>query len=101
MKAVILNFPLRTFFHNVFEEVKKKQNDIQLRKINFLYKEAYKYFLEMYLIKSENENRIDFPAFAYESGMVICQKILNLVAPSIIAASSNSLGIVSKKPLQI
>ena len=36
-----------------------------------------------------------------DSGMVILVKICHCVAPSMIAASSMALGIVSKKPFEI
>lgn len=74
MKAVILNFPLQRFIHNVYEEVKKKQDEILRKKINFLFREAYRYYLDLYLIRIANERRIDLPAFMYEQGMVTCEE---------------------------
>lgn len=70
MKAVVMNFPLQKFIHNVFEEVKKKQDEILRKKTNFLYREAYRYFLDLYLIKVASEKRVDIPAFFYEQGIV-------------------------------
>lgn len=83
----IIKFPLHNFFQQVFEEVKRKQNDIQRKKIEFLYKEAYRFFLDTYLMKIAKDRAIDFPAFMYEAGIVICkeaetnakQTILNVI----------------------
>ena len=33
MKAVIMKFPLQKFIHNLYEEVKKKQDEILRKKI--------------------------------------------------------------------
>lgn len=74
MKAVVMNFPLQKFIHNVFEEVKKKQDEILRKKTIFLYREAYRYFLDLYLIKVANEKRVDIPAFFYEQGIVTCEE---------------------------
>lgn len=68
----VLNFPLRNYFHNFFIELKKKQNDITRKKIEFLYQEAYKYFLDVYLDKITKENKVDLPPFFYETGKAIC-----------------------------
>lgn len=74
MKAVIMKFPLQRFIHNLYEETKRKQDDILRKKTNFLYREAYRYFLDLYLINVANERRVDLPAFLYEQGVVICSE---------------------------
>lgn len=73
-KAVIVKFPLQGFIHNLYEEVKKKQDEILRKKTNFLYREAYRYYLDLYLIRTANERRVDLPAFLYEQGVVICSE---------------------------
>lgn len=70
----IINFPLQNFFHKVFEEAKRKQDDIKRKKTEFLYREAYRYFLDLYLMKIVKEKVVDFPAFMYEAGLVICKE---------------------------
>jgi len=65
-------FPLNSFCHQVFEEIKKKQDDIKRKKIEFLYQEAYKYFLDLYLMKTAEHHIIDLPSFLYETGRAIC-----------------------------
>ncbi len=75
--AVVLQFPVKKFIVNVYEEVRKKQNDIYRKKIDFLLKEAYRNFLEGYLTRVSKNGTVDFPAFMYLSGKVICQEALN------------------------
>ncbi len=70
--AKVLFFPLYNFFHQVFEEVKKKQDDIKRKKIEFLYQEAYRYFLDVYLMKIAEYQIVDLPPFLYETGRAIC-----------------------------
>ncbi len=83
----VLNFPLQKFIHNVFDEVKRKQDEITRKKTTFLYREAYKYFLDLYLTKKSIEQKVDFPAFAYLAGAATCdeakilaeQAVLNII----------------------
>ena len=70
----VIKMPLHKFFHNVFLEVKKRQDDIKRKKIEFLYKEAYRYFLDVYLMKIEKHQIVDLPPFMYETGRVICKE---------------------------
>lgn len=70
----VVKMPLYRFFHQVFEEIKKKQDDIKRRKTEFLYKEAYRYYLDLYLMRIANEQIIDLPPFMYETGRVICEE---------------------------
>lgn len=76
MKTVIMKFPLQRFIHNLYEETKRKQDEILRKKTNFLYREAYRYFLDLYLIKVANERRVDLPAFMYERGYVVCKEAM-------------------------
>ena len=73
-KAVIMKFPLQKFIHNLYEETKKRQDEILRKKTNFLYREAYRYYLDLYLIRTANKKCIDIPAFYYETGIVICEE---------------------------
>ena len=68
----ILKFPLISFLTNVFAEAKKRQDDIQRRKIEYLYQETYRYYLDLYLVKTVND--VDFPQFMYETGLIICKE---------------------------
>lgn len=70
----VVKMPLHRFFHQVFEEIKKKQDDIKRRKTEFLYQEAYRYFLDLYLMKIAKHQIIDLPPFMYETGRVICEE---------------------------
>ena len=72
MNSKILQFPLVGFLARVFDEVKKKKDDIQRKKIEYLYAEAYKYYLDLYLAKTIND--VDFPQFMYETGTIICKE---------------------------
>ena len=70
----VVKMPLHRFFHQVFEEIKKKQDDIKRRKTEFLYQEAYRYFLDQYLMRITKEQIVDLPPFMYETGRVICEE---------------------------
>ena len=70
----VIKMPLYRFFHQVFEEVQKKQDDLRKRKIKFLYKEAYRYFLDLYLMKMAEKEIVDLPQFMYETGRIICRE---------------------------
>lgn len=70
----VLNFPLQKFFHNMFEDLRKKQNDMTKKKIDFLYNEAYKYFLDVYLDRIAKQQILDLPPFFYTTGKVICEE---------------------------
>lgn len=74
IKKNIFKFPLQRFFHQVFVEIKKRQNDIQKKKIDLIYDEFYKYYLDLYLIKCAKNKVIDFPAFMYLTGQINCQE---------------------------
>lgn len=72
--GIVLNFPLYNFFHQVFEEIKRKQDDIKRKKTEFLYREAYRFFLDEYLMRIARERIVDLPDFMYETGRVICKE---------------------------
>ena len=75
--AVVLQFPVKKFIANAYEKVRKKQNDIYRKKIDFLFKETYINFVKRYLTRISKNETVDFPAFMYLSGKVICQEALN------------------------
>ena len=71
-RSNIVQFPLIGFLTSVFNEVKKKKDDIQRKKIEYLYEQTYRYYLDLYLAKTVND--LDFPQFMYETGMIICNE---------------------------
>lgn len=70
----VIKMPLHRFFHQVFENIKKNQDDIKRKKIEFLYKQAYRFFLDSYLMKIVERGTVDFPPYMYETGKIICQE---------------------------
>lgn len=70
----VLKMPLKNYFHNLFEDYKRKQDELLKKKTEFLYQEAYRYFLDLYLMRVAKEEIIDLPAFMYETGRVICNE---------------------------
>ena len=70
----VLNFPLKQYFHNIFQGIRQKQNELLQKKIDYLFDEAYKFFLDEYLDRVAKEQIADLPPFFYTTGKVICSE---------------------------
>jgi len=81
----VIKMPLYRFFHQAYIEIKKKQDDIKRKKIEFLYQEAYHFFLDSYLMKIAEKGAIDFPPYMYETGKIICQEAQNKAEQALLA----------------
>ena len=57
------------FLSNIWEDYKRKQDDIKRRKLIFLYREAYKNFYSQCYIQHQiriiKSGKVDLPAFEY------------------------------------
>ena len=67
--STIKQFPITKLFHGLFETIKKKQDEIKQKKINYLFDISYEYYLDLHLINKEN--KIELPDFLYKHGSVI------------------------------
>lgn len=72
--AKILKFPLINYFHHLLEEKKARMDDIKRRKTEFLFAEAYTYFLDLYLTRTMASKAVDLPPFYYTTGAAICSE---------------------------
>jgi len=87
--AKIIKFPLQRFFHSVYEAAKKRQDDIQRKKTEFLFQEAYRFFLDIYLTNVVNRG-VDFPDFMYEAGQVICNEAMHKAEEAMLYVIKNN-----------
>lgn len=53
---------------NLFESYKQNQDDFMRKKIDFLYKNTYKFYLDLYLTGVEQKSLVDIPAYLYRKG---------------------------------
>lgn len=53
---------------NLFEIYKQNQDELMRKKIDFLYKNTYKFYLDLYLTGVEQKNLVDIPAYLYRKG---------------------------------
>ena len=65
----VKTLPAIVFFSKLFEEYKSRQDDIKRRKLNFLFREAYKnFYSQCYIqhsIRQIKSGKVDLPAFEY------------------------------------
>ena len=78
-----------------FEKQKSKKRVLLIKKVRTLYKAAYDYYLTLYLVEVEREKKIDFPAFMYLSGNIICQsaasKALDAILINVISQGTSRI----------
>jgi len=53
---------------NLFEKCTKDQDELMKKKIDFLYKNTYKFYLDLYLTGTKQNNSLDFHPALYKSG---------------------------------
>ncbi len=73
-RVKVLQFPLMNYIHHLFEEKKAEMDDIKRRKTEFLFAEAYCYYLDLYLTSTIAAKTVDLPPFFYTTGAAICQE---------------------------
>lgn len=54
---------------NLYEKYKQSQDDLMKKKIDLLYKNTYKFYLDLYLTGVQQNNLIDFHPAAYRLGI--------------------------------
>lgn len=57
-----------TWVKNLLDKYKQNQDDFMKKKIEFLYKNTYKFYLDLYLTGVEQKNLVDIPACLYKKG---------------------------------
>ena len=72
----VLEFPLMNYNHHIFEQKKSEMDDIKRRKTEFLFAEAYTFFLDLYLTRTRAAGIVDLPPFFYTTGAAICQEAM-------------------------
>lgn len=86
--GAIVKFPLHEFIHQTYLAIKKRQDDIKRKKTEFLFQEAYRFFLDIYL-SNVVERKVDFPDFMYEAGEVICSQAMHKAEEAILYVIKN------------
>lgn len=73
--AKILNFPIAGFIKSVFQETKRKQNELQQKKINFLYIQAFQCFYDQ-LETHDANGELDLTPIHYETERIETAKTM-------------------------
>lgn len=72
--VVILQRPVETqlnpieWVKNLFEKSKQDQDELMKKKIDLLYKNTYKFYLDLYLTGVKQKKSVDFHPAIYKSG---------------------------------
>lgn len=64
MENKVINLKPIVFISNLYENYKREQNDLMKHKINFLYRQAYRYFYDIQ--ETVKIQGVDLPSFIYE-----------------------------------
>lgn len=68
----VIKMPTINLVDQIYQTAIKRQNDIQNRKIKFLFNEAYRYFVDKYVTDIAIGKMPDLPPFMYQTGKAIC-----------------------------